>query len=161
MDKTEDLRLGHSISDNSERLLRRDKGEPGYIGVFATKTKYRNIKGLLLIKENQTSQVKEFSAFLCMGRCKIWAHWNHSFDMYLSYLGASLLCFLILSLLRVHRCRAHHWGGYNVMAWWRQHPLFTDMAGNIFHLQLGCFILPFLLPPSPCLEHRQMWCLKV
>ena len=60
MDKTEDLRLGHSISDNSERLLRRDKGEPGYIGVFATKTKYRNIKGLLLIKENQTSQVKEF-----------------------------------------------------------------------------------------------------
>ena len=29
-----------------------------------------NIKRLLLIKENQISQVKEFSAFLCMGRCK-------------------------------------------------------------------------------------------
>ena len=30
----------------------------------------RNIKRLLLIKENQMSQVKEFSTFLCMGRCK-------------------------------------------------------------------------------------------
>ena len=29
-----------------------------------------NIKRLLLIKENQISQVKEFSASLCMGRCK-------------------------------------------------------------------------------------------
>ena len=28
-----------------------------------------NIKRLLLIKENQISQVEEFSAFLCMGRC--------------------------------------------------------------------------------------------
>ena len=29
-----------------------------------------NIERLLLIKENQISQVKEFSAFLCMGRRK-------------------------------------------------------------------------------------------
>ena len=29
-----------------------------------------NIKRLLLIKENQISQIKEFSAFLCMGTCK-------------------------------------------------------------------------------------------
>ena len=29
-----------------------------------------NIKWLLLIKENQIFQVKEFSTFLCMGRCK-------------------------------------------------------------------------------------------
>ncbi|XP_043737882.1 uncharacterized protein LOC122680493 [Cervus elaphus] len=29
-----------------------------------------NIKRLLLVKENQLSQVKEFSSFLCMGRCK-------------------------------------------------------------------------------------------
>lgn len=26
-------------------------------------------------------------------------------------------------------------GQLNVMAWWPQHPLFTDMGGNIFHLQ--------------------------
>ena len=29
----------------------------------------QNIKRLLLIKENQISQVKEFTIFLCMGRC--------------------------------------------------------------------------------------------
>ena len=41
LNETEDLGSGHSISDNSERLLRRGKrGGPGYIGVFATKTRY-------------------------------------------------------------------------------------------------------------------------
>ena len=29
-----------------------------------------NIKRLLLIKENQVSQIKEFGALLCMGKCK-------------------------------------------------------------------------------------------
>ena len=38
-DKTEDLKLGHSILDSSEKLLLRGKEEPGYIGVFETKTK--------------------------------------------------------------------------------------------------------------------------
>ena len=33
-------------------------------------TEIRLIKRLLLIKENQISQVKEFSTFLCMGGCK-------------------------------------------------------------------------------------------
>ena len=28
---------------------------------------------------------------------------------------------------------AHRPGGCNVMVWWLQHPLFTDMASNIFH----------------------------
>ena len=42
---------------------------------FATATTTKkpgnwNIKRLLLIKENQTSQVNEHSAFLCMGRYK-------------------------------------------------------------------------------------------
>ena len=40
---SEDLSTGHSISDSSERLLQTDKGqgrgEPRYIGVFATKTR--------------------------------------------------------------------------------------------------------------------------
>ena len=40
--------------------------EPGYIGGFATKTS----EDLPLVKENQMSQVNEFSTFLCMGRCK-------------------------------------------------------------------------------------------
>ena len=45
-DKTEDLSLGHRISDNSEGVLQRGKwrggvgwGEPGYRGVFETKTR--------------------------------------------------------------------------------------------------------------------------
>ena len=40
--RTEDLHLGYSISDNSERLLRRGKGgcgEPGYAWIFGTKTR--------------------------------------------------------------------------------------------------------------------------
>ena len=45
-------------------------GEPGYTGAFATKIRYCNFKRLLLIKENQVSQVKEFNTSLCIGRCK-------------------------------------------------------------------------------------------
>ena len=39
-------------------------GKPGYIGLFAKTPSGQNIKRLLLIKENQISQVKELSAFL-------------------------------------------------------------------------------------------------
>ena len=42
-------------------------------------------KSLFLIIENYISQ--EISIVLCMGRWKFWAHWNHSFDVHLSYLG--------------------------------------------------------------------------
>ena len=124
------------------------------MGVVATRPNSQYIKRLLLTKENQTSQVKEFSAFLCMGRCK-------SLDSLKSFLwyapqlsGASILCFLILSLLRVHHwgwlqwlmvwwwasssilssLRAHHPVSCNVRAWRLQHPLFMDTAGNIFSL---------------------------
>ena len=44
--------------------------ESGYLGVFTTKRISQGIKRLLLIKENQTYHVKEFSTFLCMRRCK-------------------------------------------------------------------------------------------
>ena len=84
------------------------------------------------------------------------SHWNHSFDMHLSYLGGDILT---LSLLRVHclgvrgekgesGCSTGHqmghpvsilssfWihfqGSWNVMAWGLQHPLFSDFEGNIF-----------------------------
>ena len=40
------------------------KGDPGYIGIFATKSRQLEYKKLLLIKENQTSQVNESSALL-------------------------------------------------------------------------------------------------
>ena len=44
--------------------------ELGYIGDLQQKPGRWNIKRLLLIKENKTSQVNAFSTFLCMGRCK-------------------------------------------------------------------------------------------
>ena len=63
--------LGESISSNPERTaLRRAGEEPGYIEVLQQWAGSLNIKRLLLIKENQLSQVKEFSTFLCVGRCK-------------------------------------------------------------------------------------------
>ena len=46
-----------ALKDCSEEV----RTEPGYIGVFVTKT--QNIKRLLLIKENQTSQVNEFPVY--------------------------------------------------------------------------------------------------
>ena len=65
------MSLGGSISRNPERTsLRRQGEEPGYTEVWQQSAGSLNIKRLLLIKENQISQVKGFSAFLCMGRCK-------------------------------------------------------------------------------------------
>ena len=104
------------------------------------------IKRFLLIKENWIFQVKEFSAFLCMGRCK-------SLGPLKSYLwlGVSILAShkyphsVPLELLQqlTDRWGASGFhpefpqgspsGGCNVMTWWLQHALFTDMAGNIFH----------------------------
>ena len=140
---------------------------------FATKGQVvRNVKRLLLIKENQISRVKEFSVFLCksLGSLKsflwyardarLWVHWNHCFDMHLSYLGpvsciftswvssglttgsgCSLMAarwqvfFSDLSFLRAHQLTLE---GCN--RWWLWRHLFIDMTGNIpfinipFHL---------------------------
>ena len=41
---------------------------PAYIEVLQQRAGGLNIRGLLLVKENQISQVKEFSTSLCMGR---------------------------------------------------------------------------------------------
>ena len=59
--------LGDSISRNPERTsLRRGGVEP----VLQQRLGSLNIKRLLLMKENQVSDIKEFRTFLCMGRCK-------------------------------------------------------------------------------------------
>ena len=59
-----------SISSDPEKTLRRQKEEPGcYTEVLQQRADSLNIKTVWLIKENQISQVKEFSAFLCMGGC--------------------------------------------------------------------------------------------
>lgn len=54
-----------------------------------------NIKVFLCvwIKKTRYPVSKEFSTFLYMRICRVWAHWNHSFHVHLSYLGHSDLCF--------------------------------------------------------------------
>jgi len=61
-----------SITSNPERtVLRRQREEPDHTEVLQQRAGNLNVKRLLLIKENQIFQVKEFSVFLCMGRWKI------------------------------------------------------------------------------------------
>ena len=63
------LRLAQGTTDNAENLFPRGKDGAKIQRSFCSKTPGRwNIKILPLIKENQTAQVKEFSAFLCTGR---------------------------------------------------------------------------------------------
>ena len=60
-----------SVSSNPERTALRKQGEdPCYMEVLRQRADSLNIKRSLIMKENQISRVKEFSAFLCMGRCK-------------------------------------------------------------------------------------------
>ena len=71
---TEDLSQGYSISDSFEGLFQRRKGgsriNRSFCGGKKNQNRLSNIKRLLLITlKIQTSQVNEFSAFLCMGKC--------------------------------------------------------------------------------------------
>ena len=79
---------GDSISSDPERAAPKRWGEePGYIEVLQQMTGSLNIKRFLLFKENQISQVKEFSALLWMGSLKpSLLDTPHLF-------GASILCF--------------------------------------------------------------------
>ena len=80
--------LGDNTSRNPDRTaLRRAWWEVRLCRSFVTKAGSLNTKRLLLTKENQISQVKEFSAFLCVEDARVWAHWNHSFPIYLNYSG--------------------------------------------------------------------------
>ena len=63
-----------SISSNPEMwgllLIKEVRERSQVIQCLQQRAGSLNIKWLLLIKENQIFQVKEFSTFLCMGRCK-------------------------------------------------------------------------------------------
>ena len=94
-----------------------------------------------------SSSVLPFSPSLCMGRSRVLAQWNHSFDMHLLS-RASILCFHIVNFLRPHSeewlqsedrnsflpefpqgSPAHNHGGCK--CWWLGHLSFTDAAGKI------------------------------
>ena len=132
----------------------------------------RNVKRLLLIKENQVSEVKEFSAFLCMQESwkmqeswlpeiiplictsAIWGQYPDT-SWVSSGLTAGSGCspmaarwqvfFSALSFLRAHQLTLE---GYN--HWWLWHPLFIDMAGNIPFIM---YIQPVFLVCLWCPRH--------
>ena len=144
--KTSSMR--DSISSNVARTLRRRRGEePGYIEGLQQRAGSLNIKRVLQIKENQTSQVKEFSTFLCMGRCKS-RGWLNSLLLQASQLFCvNILCFHILSSFGAYcrewlkpddcqiagivlfpGCPQAHTG--RLQSLMTVTSLFTDMAGN-------------------------------
>ena len=64
--------LRTSVQEEASQVALRDcsqdsEEEPGCVGFCNKNQVVRNIKRLLLIKKNQTSQLNEFSAFLCSG----------------------------------------------------------------------------------------------
>ena len=95
--QNEDCSLGDSVSNSSEA-----NGELGYI-VFNKRQVVGNMKIIkILVKENKVPKVKEFSTFQVWEDARVWAYWNHSFDMHLSYLGPVFCIFHILSFFSDH-----------------------------------------------------------
>ena len=84
-------------------------GELGYISFCNKRPGSWNIKGLLLTKENQTSLLKEFGAFLCKGRYKHLGSLKSCFWYAIPLSGASILCFLmgVSSGCMVQGCCSH------------------------------------------------------
>ena len=65
-----------------------ERGEKlDYTEVLQQRVGNLNTKTLLLIKENQISQVKEFGTRLCMGRCKSLGSLKLFLDIHLNYTG--------------------------------------------------------------------------
>ena len=60
----------------------------GYRGVMQPRAGIRNIKRLLLIrKKNRYPKLRNLTLLYVWEDAKDWAHWNHAFDLHLSYLG--------------------------------------------------------------------------
>ena len=141
---------GGSLSDSSEELLQKDKEEPGYIGILQQKPGSQNIKRLLL-KEIKQLKLMPLVLFCVYEGTEICPHWTHSFDIPISYLGlvsCSFPSWVPSGYNSGVGCSGSGLGtgqpiclhpdfsqgspsGQTVVAWWLQHPLFTDMAGNI------------------------------
>ena len=91
---TEELSSGDSLSESSEGLFWRGKGGTRIYRSLGNKNQVAGTsKDYCYLKKKQISQVNEFSAFEGGGDERVWAHWNHSFDMHLNCLGP-VSCFL-------------------------------------------------------------------
>ena len=110
----------------------------------------QNIKRLLLKEIKQLKLMHLVLLCVCKG-AEICPHWTHSFDIPISYLGlvsCSFPSWVPSGYNTGVGCSGSGLGtgqpiclhpdfsqgspsGETVVAWWLQHPLFTDMAGNI------------------------------
>ena len=96
---------GDSISSIPKRTSpRRWEEEPGYIKAFQQRAAGSLNIRLLLIEENQITQVKELTLFYVWKEVRVWAQWDHSLHMHLSYPGPVSFVFHILSSLGAHSC---------------------------------------------------------
>ena len=74
-DKTKDLSLGHSISDNSARLLQR--GEVGSQDIeefLQQRPGSQNIRRLLLLKKIRYLKLRNLALFCVWEDAGVWAH---------------------------------------------------------------------------------------
>ena len=99
VDKTEDLSLGHNISNNSDCYWK--GGESGYIENLQQRAGSLKSK-VIDNKENQIAQVKEFSAFSMHETIEEPGLTEIIPLICTSPIGASILCFHNLSSLRAH-----------------------------------------------------------
>ena len=88
-----------TLSNGSEELFQRGSGGDRIYRNLCWKQNKRkqnvwsSIKRLLLITKSQTLKLMIIVLFYIWEDARVWAHWNHSFDMHLSYLGP-VSCFL-------------------------------------------------------------------
>ena len=90
---TEDYSLGDTLSDDSEELFQRSSGgDRIYRSLFENKTKEKKMHGQtsedhFSSQKNQTLKLMIVELLYIWEDVRVWAHWNHSFDMHVSYLG--------------------------------------------------------------------------
>lgn len=133
-------------------------GGGGAVGIMQQRAGSRNKR----FPENQISQVKQFSPFLWED-AKFWTHWNHSFDMDLSYLVPVSCIFTVwifsgLALRSGCSPTAARWLVYFFLSWVPSE--FTGLPLEMAALADCCDILCFVYlttawaDSSEILHHR-------
>ena len=76
-----------TVSNDPERIALRRWGEEScYIEVLQQRASSWNIKKRLLLFKTRYPKLRDFALFYVWEDAGVWAHWNHSFQMYFSYM---------------------------------------------------------------------------
>ena len=81
---TEDLNLGCSLSENSEGLFQRAKGR---VKIYRRKKHVVELQKFIANHKDRHLKLTTSALFCVWADARVWAHGNHSFDVYLNYLG--------------------------------------------------------------------------